>query len=94
MSARGAQSIKQADSLAGLRRRMIREVEMFLEWSIALSENSARRIIPTKASPPPPPPPTTTPTARTAGGPASWYDGSRGRPWSAAAAGVPEAGSC
>ena len=59
------QPISEADSLALLRQRMIREVEIFLESSIARG-GSVRRIIPTRTSAPPPP-------ARSASGWPSWY---------------------
>jgi hypothetical protein len=57
-----------ADPLRGLRLRMIREVEFFLERSIGRAE--WRRVIPTC--------PSLGPSARSAANGRSWYD-SRGR---------------
>jgi hypothetical protein len=58
------QPITPADSLARLRQRMIREVEIFLESGIARAAKDARRMIPTRTArrpapltPPAPPAP-------------------------------------
>ena len=45
------QPISEADALAALRRRMIREVEFFLEWSIARGACDVGRIPTRTASP-------------------------------------------
>ena len=76
------QPISDADSLALLRQRMIREVEIFLETTIARGGNDAGwRMIPTQTA-----------SARLpVAGWASWYHTRLGRS-SAASAG--EAGSC
>ena len=75
------QPISEADALAILRRRMIREVEIFLEWSIARGGSDGRRVIPTQ---------TASPLTGPASGQVSWYHGRSSR--SSAAPG--EAGSC
>jgi hypothetical protein len=76
------QPITDADSLALLRRRMIREVEIFLEGSIARGGNAAGwRMIPTQTASP----------RRPVAGWASWYHGRLNRS-SAASSG--EAESC
>jgi hypothetical protein len=71
----GVQPISEVDSLALLRQRMIREVEIFLEWSIARGGTEAGRRIPTgptRSTAPGPASP-----ARPVGGWASWYHGPR-----------------
>jgi hypothetical protein len=86
MSAR-VQTTVPIDSLARLRQRMIREVEIFLESSIARSGGSgdnARRIPTRTASP-----------TRPAGGWTSWYHGRIQRSSVAdAAAAAGETGPC
>jgi len=56
------QPISEVDALAALRQRMIREVEIFLEWSIARGGSDAGRIPTRTASP-----------AGPARGGSSWY---------------------
>jgi hypothetical protein len=76
------QPISDAESLALLRRRMIREVEVFLEGSIARAGNAVGwRMIPTQTAPP----------RRPVAGWASWYHSRLDR---SSAASVGEAGSC
>jgi hypothetical protein len=80
------QPITEADSLAVLRQRMIREVEIFLEWSIARGGNGDASRIPTRMA---------SPAASPAAGPASsqvsWYHGGSRR---SSAAGAGETGPC
>ena len=75
------QPISDVDSLALLRQRMIREVEIFLEGSIARGGSDRSRMIPTQMASP----------NRPVAGWASWYHSRLNRS-SAASAG--EAGSC
>ena len=80
------QPINQADSIARLRQRMIREVEIFLEGSIGRAGEQGRRMIPTR-------------TRHASGSPsgwASWYHlrVHRGAAAAAAATTAGETGSC
>ena len=75
------QTISDADSLAVLRRRMIHEVEAFLEWSIARGGMDAGRIPTRSASP--------SRSADPAGSRTSWYHDRSRRSSS-----VGEAGPC
>ena len=79
------QPISETDSLALLRQRMIREVEIFLEGRIAPDGHDAgQRMIPTR----------TASSSRPADASASWYHNRLGRSSAAAAASAGEAGSC
>lgn len=71
MSAASIADTEVADPLRALRRRMIREVEWFLEGRIGRSDPREAELSPTNLDWP----------VRSAVRGASWYDGRGGKPW-------------